>query len=231
MSMTKLGHIPSPYGVPIAVYRDKGGGEDEFHHELDGCMTMAGIHGKHNRERCEKVLGEAMGRGGVPFQIFLDHGGQKVPHVAIPRPEQPAYTNMPKTHGIEEPLENWVTLALDHPSWDRRAAAFLPVLEHAMESTKSWQAPPEVAAAGLSMLLTAAIEHLAEAEIDCLEAAAFYAVSAHDDWRVAGIEWLKPVSATWFWDWQNARPTYRTFAAACRSFYGDLPEWVGGAHE
>lgn len=224
---TPLGYIPSPYGVPVAVYRVTGLGDDEFGHDLDGCMTIAGIHGKQNRERCEKVLAEAMGKGGVPFQIFLDHGGQKVPHVPIQWPEHPAYTNMPKTHGIAEPLENWVTLALDHSAWDKRATAFLPVLDFAMESTKAWNAPPEIAAAGLSILLTAAIEHLVESEIDCLEAAAFYAVSSHDSWRAAGIEWLKPVRKTWFADWQKERPIYRAFASACRGFYDDLPAWIG----
>ena len=76
------------------------------------------------------------------------------------------------------------------------------------------------------IIVTSALEHLAEKEIDCLEAAAFYALSVHDKWQEAGLRWLNPVADTWFKDWVAERPTYRKFAKLSKESGEKLPPWI-----
>lgn len=77
-------------------------------------------------------------------------------------------------------------------------------------------------ALGVRIVLSAALEHLAEKEIDCLEAAAFYSLSALSEWQAPALEWLKPVAETWWRDWARARPAIGRLAAHC----DDLPVWL-----
>lgn len=229
--MKLLGHIPSPYGVPLSVFEDPTfpeGSDESYRHSIDDCMTIAGIHAPGDRDRCRIAIKAAMGKGGVPFEIFLQHGGRKVPREPIGRPAEPIYPKLPRNHEMDIPIENWVTLVLDHSRWDERAAALLDVIGGNTEAASGWGTPPEVLALGLQHLLTAALEHLAEAEIDCLEAAAIYACCLHDEWSEPAVRWLEPVRSTWFADWIAERPGYRAFARLCRSVNPDLPSWIGG---
>ncbi|CAH1696806.1 conserved hypothetical protein [Hyphomicrobiales bacterium] len=209
--MKPCAYYPTPYGVTIPVFLDPDDPEN-FWHDIDGCMTMAAIHGKKARARCRKAIRGAMGKGGVPLDLLLEHGGRKVPRVALCRPERSVYKATLGGVGIDEILENWVTLALDHPSWDERAEGLLNVIEGNLTWSKDWDAPPEVCALGIAHLLTAAIEHLTEEHIDCLEAAALYALTLHPQWVNAAVEWLSPFSETWFADWIADRPAYRELA-------------------
>jgi len=237
-AMNKIGAIPSPYGVPINVYFDRTRADDEadcYFHDMDGCMTMAGIHDPAARSRCKEAVKAVMGRGGIPFQVFTDHGGHKVPKVAITSPLVPAYTEMKSilSHSTEAKavVENWVTLALDQRDWATRTTAFLEATGSARKSMKEWSAPDFVGGIVLSKSMTAGIEHLAETEIDCLEAAAFYAISSHQMWRAAGVSWLEQFRGTWFRDWARKRPAYRRLACACTEAFPDIPAWLvsGGA--
>lgn len=230
--MNLIGHIPSPYGVPMAVYRDPNApadSDDCYHHDIDGCMTLAGIHGLEARTKCKAAIHAASGKGRVPFSIFEEHGGRKIPREPLPMPWQPIYPKLPHTHGMDLPIENWVTLVLDFSQWDKRAAALLDIIAGNTKAAAGWDMPPEILGFGLQHLLTAALEHLGETEIDCLEAAALYAVTLHDEWSESAVRWLSPIRDSWLADWITARPRYRDFAKVCQSINPDLPSWIGGA--
>ncbi|SMC92022.1 hypothetical protein SAMN06297251_112100 [Fulvimarina manganoxydans] len=227
-----LGYIPGPYGKPIAVFQVDGM-PDDFAHDFDGCMDIAGIHDPKARERCfAEISGAWKEKGRVAFDVFLKHGGRKVPRLRLERPEKPAYFDIPNDAKINEVKENWVSLVLDQPDWASRSCALLEVLRDNAEKAAEWDVASDadvfhtVHALSMSILLTSAIEHLCEAEIDCLEAAAFYALTTHDQWSEAGIEWLRPFRFTWFKDWISERPAYREFASGMRTVNPDIPAWV-----
>jgi len=225
-----IGQIPSPYGVPINVFEHPDT-KDEFLHDVDSCMTLAAIHDPDARNRCKAALSQAMG-GNVRFQIFMDHGGRTVPRTALPRPAKPIYPTLPRLAGMTVPIENWVTLAQDQRCWAERAAGLLHAAEscliHAEEWGEPWTSVPEILGLGVSHLLTAALEHLCETEIDCLEAAAFYALTLHDEWVSPAVEWLEPFRATWFADWIRQRPVYLQIAERMLKANADLPNWIAG---
>ncbi|MEC5383072.1 hypothetical protein VSX64_19775 [Aurantimonas sp. C2-6-R+9] len=224
-----LGNIPGPYGKPIAVFASPNH-PGEFFHDTDGCMDMAGIHNSKDRARCRAELGTGNGQS-MKLDVLWRNGGRKVPKVALPKPAKSAYLDIPREPKIDEVKESWVSLVLDHADWASRAEALLDVIEGSAKEARSWTIAGSdsfefVHAFSMSILLTSALEHLTEPEIDCLEAAAFYALAAHDEWSEAGIEWLHPYRRTWFRDWVADRPVYREFAGIMRSVNSDLPTWI-----
>ncbi|MEF2548997.1 hypothetical protein VQ045_17700 [Aurantimonas sp. E1-2-R+4] len=194
-------------------------------------MDIAGIHDPKQRDRCFKALSEKVAKNGsVSFQVLLDHGGQKVPKVPLPRPTDDVYPTIPSDPSLNFPTEAWVTATMDAPDWAARANILLEILGSNLEQMRSWNLPGDIDGAikghSLSLILTSALEHLHEAEIDCLEQAAFYVLTAHDEWSEAGVEWLRPYRRTWFRDWVADRPVYREFAGIMRSVNSDLPTWI-----
>lgn len=227
--MKPAGHIPSPYGVPLAVFEDPSepvGGDNRYFHDMDGCMTLAGIHNPSDRARCKAALKAAMGKGGVPFQIFLDHGGRKIPKEPIPRPSEAVYPRLPRDCGTTIPIEAWITLALDHADWCGRARVLLKIIDENLDRSDGFDLPPEIIGLSLQALLTASIEHIGDKEIDCLEAAALFALTSHHEWTEPAIRWLAPIHDTWFADWKQSRPAYREFAGICCTINPDLPGWI-----
>lgn len=232
--MNIIGSIPGPYGKPVDVYcHDDETDPEAFHHDIAGCMDIAGIHDPRQRKECEAAFSAQTkaGRSAVPFQIFLDHGGRTVPKKAIVKPSKPATLDIPRDYTIQTVAGNWATLALDHPEWASRADALLDVIDGGTKEARSWTMATHdgfevVHSLSLSILVTSAIEHLTETEIDCLEQAAFYAMATHDEWSKAGVEWLKPFRKTWFRDWALARPRWQAFASGMRKVNRDLPVWI-----
>ena len=223
-------HIPGPYGKKIAVFAapDLPG---EFAHDMNGAMDFAGIHDPKQRERCFKALNEKWAEhGSVQFQLFLDHGGRKIPKVLLPRPKKDVYPSIPSDPSMNFPTEAWVTVTMDAPDWAERAETLLDILGSNLEQMRSWDIPGDIDGAikglALSLILTAALEHLQEPEIDCLEQASFYALTAHPEWSEAGVEWLRPFRKTWLRDWVADRPVYREFASIVRKANSDLPAWI-----
>ena len=231
--MTPIATIPSPYGVPIKVFHDPSRSEnpdDCYFHDVEDCMTMAGVHGPA-RQECAKALKELMGRHAVAFSVFLDHGGSKVPEELLVQPIAQAYDELRdivQNSDGRGAVENWATLCLDHTDWAARSSAMLAAIASARKEMKSWRAPGIVVGVSTAKLATSGMEHLAEKEIDCLEAAAMYAVSTHSQWREAGRRWLAPFRSTWFADWIKTRPVYRRHASDCREGFADVPAWLCG---
>lgn len=240
--MKPIGQIPSAYGPMLDVFHDPNSSpnpDDCYFHDFEDCMTIAGVHGKANREKCLAEFriikgNEKTGEGLVDFNIFLKNGGQKQKYEPLQKPTDPVYQRIPKTHGISGPVENWITLAMDVSSWYLRSDALLNIaIEGSFDESKKWSWPELTRDAFVSVslqhLLTAALEHLAESEIDCIQAAALYALTLHPQWRQAGLNWLTPIKDTWFADWIRERPTYVRFARACRAFDSNsLPAWISG---
>lgn len=228
---TLVGHYPTPWGMSIPMYRWADDPDPErLWTDLDGTLTMVGIYSERDRARCKDAYQAAVSNDRIPFEFFLEHGGRKPPKVPLPRPHKPVYPTLPRGFDMDIPIENWVTLVLDVSSWSKRADALLEVIDSNVTAAGQWSAPPEVIAIGLQHLLTASLEHLPDTEIDCLEGAALYVLSLHDEWIAAGTEWLRPVARTWLSDWIGRHKGCRRFARLCRKANPELPTWiVGGA--
>ena len=227
MKQEPLCYIPSPYGTPVAGFGDPA--KEDFFHDMQGCMDMAGIYGAENRAAClAKIKEQTDTTGQARFATFMEFGGHKVPKSTLPRPRAAIYPTLPRTHDMGPTIENWVTLAMDASNWTMRAASFLDVLEGNIAQIDGFDMPKSIGAIALQLILTAAVEHLADTEVDCLEAAAFYALTAHPEWSAVGATWLAPFRETWFSDWKDARPTYRKYAALCHEIDPALPAWIAG---
>lgn len=219
------GMFPTAYGVSVPVFKPAPGtpsDPDYFLFDMEGTAVMAGIHDAAARRR---FVADAERLSGCPR--FENYGGHSVPHLPLPRPKEPAY---PKVAGMEGdiPVEAWATGILDCSRWDDRADFLLDIIGDNQEQAAAWVnniLTAEVSAMGLSIVMTAALEHLCETEIDCIEAAALYALTEHDEWRRAGIAWLEPFRETWFRDWRAARPRYTAFARGLASPF-NLPRWI-----
>lgn len=231
--MKAIGQIPSPYGTLMDVFHDPKRNPDPdlcFFHTMEDCMTLAGVYGAENRKRCFEEISRRGPDQLIDFDVFMRHGGRKAKYTPLTKPAGSIYQTLPKTHGIEVPLENWVTLVMDQPDWYRRGEGLLSAISSCIDGSKEWSSQSDVSkmafAIGVQSLLTAALEHLHETDISCLEAAAFYALSVHGQWVDAGLEWLEPIRNTWFRDWLAKRPSYSAFAEFCRVANPYLPTWI-----
>lgn len=228
--MEPVGKLATPYGVSVPVYFDRGRSKDEdecYFHDIDGCMTIAGVHGHKNRQRCKDDIKAIIAKGGITFDVFEKHGGRKALYLDLRKPARPVYPRLP--HDMEEdlPIENWITLAMEHAHWDTRADVLINVIGSNLDASEGWGMPQEVQALALSQLLTASLEHLTETEIHCLEGAAMYAMTLHfKEWAKPAVEWLGPIKGTWFRDWVATRPDYARFAKLMRIVNPELPAWI-----
>lgn len=233
--MKPIGHYPTPYGVSVPVYFDRGRHDDEaecYFHDIDGCMTLVGIYGESNRQRCRAELKANLGKGGVPFEIFLKHGGRKALYVDLAKPADPVYPRLPHDMDMDIPIENWVTLTMEHAWWHTRADILLEIIASNLDNSETWDLPQEIHALALSQMLTASLEHLTEKDIDCIEAAAIYALTLHyREWSAPAVEWLTPFRKTWFRDWIAKRPAYGRFAKLMRIINPELPKWIEGGRQ
>ncbi|MCJ2126804.1 hypothetical protein [Methylobacterium sp. J-077] len=221
------GTFPTPYGVTVPVYlpnQINPADPEQVLFSMDGTAIFAGIHDVAERKR---FAADAQRLGRMPD--FEDYGGGLIPKVPLSKPREPAY---PRVSGMEAdvPIEAWTTGMLDRFRWCDRADFLIDLIgENQEQATWSRDAiVEEIYPLGLSIVLTAALEHLCETEIDCIEAAALYALTEHEEWREAGIAWLRPFRETWFRDWRDGHPRYRAFANRMVKVFA-LPRWLGEA--
>jgi len=232
--MKPIGQIASAYGPMLDVYHDPDRSLDPdecYFHTLPDCMTLAGVHGEGNRERCTAEFQAMQKAGGVTFDVFLKHGGMKMRYLPLPKPGYSWCKALPPAND-DVPVEGWITSVLDCPTWVTRARVLQDIVAGNFENAKSFGLSDDALIAAYLQLTTAALEHLAEKEVSCIQAAAFYALSLHDEWASVGLDWLRPVRQTWFQDWVKENPTYRRMAFAAKSLKPTLPAWIsGGAND
>ena len=225
MSAQPFGTFPTPYGISVPVYRPEvidPADPDQVLFSMDATAICAGIYDKAERKR---FAAEATRYGDMP--PFEAYGGHTLPHVTLPRPKEPAYPRIAKM-AVAMPTEAWVTGIMDRHRWCDRGELLVGILGDNMATVEGDSGfVAEIYPIGLAVTLTAALEHLCETEIDSIEAAAFYALTEHEEWRAAGLEWLCPFRETWFRDWRSARPGYAAFARGITKAFG-LPAWMGG---
>ena len=216
--------FPTPYGLTVPVYRPpemKLSDPDAFVFSMDATAICAGIYDKGERAR---FVADATRLKVMP--AFESYGGHTLPRVVLPRPADPLYPRMPAKDLT--PIEAWVTAVLDRHRWCDRAEFFVDVIGENLEQFGADDRElKEFYPFSLSTMLTATLEHLFEPEIDCLEAAALYAVTMQSEFQEAGLEWLKPFRRTWFRDWVASRPRYAAFARALAGPL-ELPDWLCG---
>lgn len=223
------GTFPTPYGVTVPVFRPDPvdpADPEQVLFGMDATAICAGIHDKAERER---FAADAQRLGCMP--AIESYGGHTLPKVKLSKPRTPAY---PRITGTEAdlPIEAWTTGMLDRARWCDRAAFLTDIIGQNQEGA-TWSRDgfmAEVYPLGLSIMLTAALEHLCESEIDCIEAAALYALTEHKEWREAGTRWLSPFRNTWFRDWRDAHPRYIAFAQGLTPVFG-IPAWLAGGAE
>lgn len=205
-SLVPAGTFPTPYGVSVPVFEHPSNPE-EFVFSMDATAICAGIYDPAARRRFVEAANT-----GRRIPSWEEFGGGSPPRIPLPRPQSPIFLTLPRS-STDLPVDAWITAALDRHRWCDRADVLIDIIGGNMEAEGfvGWK---DIQAIGLSMILTATLEHLPDNEIDCLEAAAFYALATHAEWVAAGNAWLDPVRETWFRDWAEARPRYRTFAAA-----------------
>jgi hypothetical protein len=128
---------------------------------------------------------------------------------------------------LDIPIENWVTSVLEHRGWNTRAPQLLEIIGSNLDNSATWDLPQEIHALALSQMLTASLEHLTEKEIDCIEAAAMYALTLHyDEWAEGAVQWLQSIRKTWFPHWKAKHPNYARFAKLMRTINPALPAWI-----
>lgn len=220
-----FGTFPTPYGVSVPVYQPKvidPADPDQVLFSMDATAICAGIHDKAERAR---FAADAKRIGAAP--VFEDYGGHPLPKVALTRPRDPAY---PRVAGLiaDMPVEAWTTGIMDRHRWCDRADFLTDIIGSNMATIEGHNdLAAEFYPLALSVVLTASLEHLCESEIDCIEAAAFYVLTEHEEWRTAALKWLTPFRETWFRDWRDAKPDYIAFASPIAKAFA-LPAWLHG---
>jgi hypothetical protein len=231
----QIGTFPTAYGVAVPVFEAIGHADPEsVTFDLSGTMTCAGIHDPGARDACRAELHNGAKTGQIDWKTIERFGGRPVPRIKLPIPTEAIYPTIPDDESagpsgsdgpsIRQVLDHWVTAVTDHHRWCDRADKLLWLLEGQYAALKTM--PDALAGIALGNLVTAVLENLGEHEIECIEAAGFYLLSSHEDWRHAGRSWLMSMRSTWFADWVAARPSYRRFADLVRAATGDVPAWA-----
>ena len=234
----RYGTFPTPYGVEVEVHRNPDVPEDHdtaFWFSANACCVMAGIHDPEQRRRAVAEIGDiARARGGFPFEVLTRFGGGPIPRKPIGPAEDPIYAALVargggpvNDHGLNprECIDGIATDLLDRHRWCDRAEYLLAFLGGNLPVLH--QLPRTLGGLSLAHILSGVLELLGEREIDCLEAAAFFAISTHQPWRDAARSWLLPHRKTWVADWIEKRPDYRRAARLVSHVHPDVPSWLG----
>jgi hypothetical protein len=227
------GTFPTPYGVSVPVFSPDEPDADYYLFDLEATMTCAGIHDPAARARCREAAMAVSAENGITSgdlcDLVFNQCGRRPPRLVLPPvgSADSEYNGIPEAFEVREVCDNWIDRIAEQHRWCDRASHFQEMLDAHVEKLNGTM-PHQMVAFGLSRMLTAVLENLGETEIDCLEAAAFYALSSHEAWRKAAIDWLQPFRRTWWADWIKARPKYRRFARMTLKIHRDAPSWLAG---
>jgi hypothetical protein len=204
---------PTPYGkrTTAACFPDS--------EEPDACFLgpeavglMFGIHDPH---QLSLFIAE-FGKISITPGYIARRGGHPVPIFELPLPRKALGTRLALLTDIV-PVTQHYELVLNARCWPERAAHLGELLQYNLDR----DAGAAECAFGLMVLNTGALEELRENEIDCLEAAVYYLLSDHAEWRLAASLWLKPFVKTWLNDWLSDRSYIRFVARSLRAIHND----------
>ncbi|EHM01397.1 hypothetical protein HMPREF9946_02136 [Acetobacteraceae bacterium AT-5844] len=226
---------PTNYGVSVPVHPSPepvDGEEGAFLFSLEATAVAAGIYEPERRAAFCAEASIAAQEGRSFLELLAKFGGAPVLRIPLPRPVRYAYESVPTSPGgasvpgasLRDVVDELITGVSDHHRWCDRASALLAFME--VQSRVGNSVPAPIRGRSMSILIAAVLENLGENEIDCLEAAAFYALSAHEEWSHAGRSWLMPVRKTWLADWIKDRPDYRKLAALVSHTDIHVPSWL-----
>lgn len=100
--------------------------------------------------------------------------------------------------------ETWIDAALHTRSWPDRTVAFDQLIRELLDSDNK----PFDAMRAARALMTAAAEHLAERELTMLDAAQFYRLTLHHQWRAAGETFIRYHGVTKVRTWIKLHPSF-----------------------
>ena len=195
-----IDYFHTPYGCRVPVFPAPDGRPRA---DLDGVMTLAGIHAPADRDRCREALLQTDGM--PPLSFFLAYGGRVAPIVPLSKPAHPV--------GGRVTAPAAIVAALRPANWDERAAELLKAAAASLQGSDAGGG--RSAAERFPEALTAALETIAEADLSRLEAAAMYALTVHPEWVAAARSYLDPMRETWFAEWRTRHPAYALLAAIC----------------
>jgi hypothetical protein len=110
------------------------------------------------------------------------------------------------------------------------APAGLPAAVWALTSRSllTWLARPDQVCAEALAVLTLMLQASAESAIARMDAACWYSISLHPEWRAAGRAFIEPYRDTWLADWLMLRPEYCALATVAREEFPDVPTYLSG---
>ena len=152
-----------------------------------------------------KQIGWYSRRHGAPHSpVFLLQDGSRQYGEFVQRPEQPHYPSMPREVRKTPLVEIWIDAALHARSWSDRTVAFDQLIRELLNSDNK----PFDSMRAVRGLLTLAAEHLCEREFTTLDAAQFYRLTLHHQWRTAGENFIRYHSVTKVRTWLKLHPGF-----------------------
>lgn len=229
----QAGNWATPYGVEITATAMDLNGKPEPMMNAENMAIMLGIHDPEKRRGFADDLRALMKTGGSMDPLVAKFGGGKPARIPIQSPARAIYPTIPNDRGtgdatdgasLRDAVDSWVAIVADAPRWHERADTILDCI--AKQAAEFGTMRRDLAGMAMSNIVTAVLENLGEKEVNCLQQAAVYALSAHDPWRAAGRDWLLPHRRTWVRDWIAARPVYRRLAHLTGMVHRDVPSWL-----
>lgn len=136
--------------------------------------------------------------------VFQTQDGHRHVGELLPQPLRPFYPNMHQSVRQSHLVEMWIDAGLHARSWNDRTTAFDQLIRDVLAS--GHQASD--CSKAIRMLAAVAGEHLCERQIVDADAARFYSISLHSDWREAGERFIRYCSATKNRKWLRDHPGF-----------------------
>ena len=235
---TSYGTVPTAYGVSVEIFRNADVPESDpmaFWLKPEAAAVMGGVYYPQDRQAFVAASKASGKTGGVPVKDLAELGWRPIPKVAIAPAEDPVYDSMPTVRtgpiateqglSIRDCADGIATDMGDRHRWCDRAEYLMGFLANQLPVLGGM--PRSLGGTVLAKIFAAVLELQGEREIDCLEQAAFYALTDHQPWRSAGRSWLLPFRKTWVADWIEARPDFRRAANLVSHAHPDVPSWLG----
>lgn len=204
---------PTPYGKCTTAVCMPGSAEpDACYLGAEAAGLMAGIYDPHQLA----LFVSEFGKVAFTPEYLATRGGHPVPCVKLPSPKDKKGPSLALLADVV-PVAQHYELVLGTSCWAERASELGSLIRYNLDRRTG----AAECALALAALNTGAFEQLREKEIDCLEAAVYYLLTEHREWRSAASLWLKPFAETWLNDWLLDRSYVRFIARCLQANYDD----------